>query len=271
MNIWGKILGFMFGWALLKLPGALIGLWIGHQFDKGLGRDFSRSGGFAGMFGDGGILQRQANYFYSLFAVMGHIAKSTGRVTEADIRLASALMDQMGLRGQPRQQAQRAFNEGKQAEFPLNSKLKELKQSCAGRHDLLQMFLEIQIQAALLDGQIQREEQAILEIIARELGFTQAALEQLMQMWQAEFRFRQQGGGSATNARQQLDNAYKILGISSDSDERSLKKRYRKLMTEYHPDKLVAKGLPEEAMALAKQKTQDIQAAYDLIRKSRQN
>lgn len=271
MSIWGKILGFIFGWMLLRFPGALIGLWLGHQFDKGLARDFSRTGGFSRIFAGGGGLQRQATYFYSLFSVMGHIAKSTGRVTEADIRQASALMDQMRLKGEPRQQAQHAFNEGKMAGFPLKSKLKELKEACFGRRELLQMFLEIQLQAALLDGEIQPEERAILQVIASELGFSQAQLQQLMQMWQAEFRFRQQGGaGSAESAQQQLDNAYAILGVAADIDDKQLKKQYRKLMTEHHPDKLVAKGLPEEAMTLAKQKTQDIQAAYDLIKKARQ-
>jgi len=272
MKIWGKILGFMFGWALMRLPGALIGLWIGHQFDKGLARDFSRTGGFSRIFNEGGGLRRQATYFYSLYSVMGHMAKSTGRVTEADIRLATALMDQMGLRGEPRKQAQRAFNEGKMAGFPLKSKLQELKAACYGRHDVLQMFLEIQIQAALLDGQIQQEERQILSIIASELGFSQTQLQQLMSMWQAEFRFRQQGGhASAVDIEQQLENAYKILGIAAGEDDKALKKRYRKLMSEHHPDKLVAKGLPEEAMTLAKQKTQDIQAAYDLIKRQRQN
>ena len=71
------------------------------------------------------------------------------------------------------------------------------------------------------------------------------------------------------NLRQQLANAYAVLGVKADTPDDELKKTYRKLMSQHHPDKLLAKGLPEEMMKLAKEKTQEIQTAYDLIKKSR--
>jgi DnaJ like chaperone protein len=66
-----------------------------------------------------------------------------------------------------------------------------------------------------------------------------------------------------------LDDAYKILGVKTADDDKSIKKAYRKLMSEHHPDKLVSKGLPKQALELAKNKTQDIQSAYELIKEKR--
>ena len=63
---------------------------------------------------------------------------------------------------------------------------------------------------------------------------------------------------------------YKIMGVPRDASQEDVKKAYRRLMNQHHPDKLVSKGLPEEMIKLANEKTQEIKEAYDLIKKSRQ-
>jgi DnaJ like chaperone protein len=176
MNIWGKILGFIFGFILLKLPGALLGLWIGHLFDRSMARPFSRAGGFGGLFHKADYSQ-QAFFFYATFSVMGHIAKADGRVSETEIRFASNLMDQLGLSDEARQEAQEAFREGKLGGFPLHQTLREFRQSCFGRHDVLRLFLELQIQFASCDHNLDENEQALLLEIAGELGFSTRELQ----------------------------------------------------------------------------------------------
>ena len=57
-----------------------------------------------------------------------------------------------------------------------------------------------------------------------------------------------------------------MLGVNENSSAQEVKKAYKKLMTQHHPDKLISKGLPPEMMDMAKSKAQDIQGAYDLIR-----
>lgn len=74
-------------------------------------------------------------------------------------------------------------------------------------------------------------------------------------------------GGSKRHKADQLVDAYKILDVSSDADGKTVKRAYRKLMNEHHPDKLMAKGLPPEMMNVAKEKSQEIQNAYDLIKR----
>lgn len=266
----GKVLGFCFGFLAGHLVGAFIGLWIGHMFDKGMAREFSQRGGFGGMFNqDRSSLTNHMLFLHCTYAVMGHIAKASGQVTQADIAIANSLMDRMGLTGERRKEMQDAHRDGRIAGFPLRQKLREFKEACFGRHDVMQVFLEIQLQAAFADGELHQREQRILYTIADELGFARSSLDQLFSMWQAEHRFRQHAHSKhQPNAQQQLAEAYQILGVAKDSDMGSVKKAYRKLMAQHHPDKLMAKGVPKEALELAKEKAQDIQAAYELIKKS---
>lgn len=273
MSFWGKILGFCFGAMLGNIVGALVGLWIGHLFDKGLTREFTQKGGFSGLFNqDKSQLTHQMVFLYTCYAVMGHIAKASGQVTQADIDVASTLMDRMGLRGERRREVQEAHREGRLAGFPLKEKLLLFKEASFGRHDVLQFFLEIQLQAAFADGELHAREQQILFTIADVLGFERASLKQLFTMWQAEQKFRSHAkSGRPQDQAQQLAEAYHLLGVQSSDDMAVIKKAYRKLMTQHHPDKLMAKGVPEEALKVAKEKTQDIQSAYELIRAARKS
>ena len=271
MRIWGKVLGFLFGFMLSRnLFGALIGVWIGHMFDRGRGFDFDGETG-----GKEDDIARQAAFFYTTFSVMGHVAKAKGQVTNHEIAFASAYMDKLKLSSDIRQQAQDAFREGKSTGFPLQERLRKFKRICGNRHDLRLMFLEIQIQVAFSDGDLDTKEREVLHTIAKLLGYSARQLDDLLEMIIASAAFNQQTGQSyrqfngdnaATNVGQ-LDNAYKILGVSKETSQKEIKKAYRKLMSQHHPDKLIAKGLPPAMMEAAKEKTQDIQAAYDLISK----
>jgi DnaJ like chaperone protein len=268
MYIWGKIIGFLFGFMLSKsFIGALLGAWFGHMFDRGRANDFSRTG-----VNPDDDITRQAAFFYTTFSVMGHMAKASGPVTQHEIAFASAYMDKLGLSGELRQQAQDAFREGKATGFPLTDRLRKFKRSCGNRADLLLLFLEIQIQVAYSDGELAKQEHALLHSIAKQLGYSASALDKLLGMIAAQTDFHQQRRRSqrqtsGADQKQQLNNAYKLLGVKQQDALRDIKKAYKKLMSQHHPDKLVAKGLPPEMMEVAKQKTQDIQAAYDLITK----
>ncbi len=138
--MWGKILGALFGMALAKWPGMLLGLLVGHWFDRSLRSSFENAGGFAALKRESA--DPQGLFMYSTFAVMGHLAKADGVVTQAHIEKANLFMQQLGLDSAQQQEAQGAFREGKAADFPLLPQLSQLKQAFRWRPDLLQMFLE---------------------------------------------------------------------------------------------------------------------------------
>jgi DnaJ like chaperone protein len=256
MRIWGKFFGLVIGFMFGRFVGAALGLWLGHLYDK--------RQGLAGVMGK--ARERQSLFFRTTFAVMGHVAKASGQVTAMDIRIATVLMDQLRLQGEARRDAQQAFRDGKQADFDLKGTLRDFRAITLGRSDLLQMFVEIQIQTALSDAELHPKELSILQTVAQELGFSHSQLDELLKRWQAEVKFHQSGNGRGQSS---VKDAYSVLGITASASDQELKRAYRKLMNEHHPDKLVAKGLPQEMMELAKTKAQDIQAAYDRVKSER--
>jgi DnaJ like chaperone protein len=256
MTWWGTLiggtLGFMFGGPI----GALLGAILGRNFGRGI------SGADRPSLFDAGHRERvQAAFFTATFSVMGHIAKADGRVTPAEISAAEAIMRRMQLDPDQRNAAIRLFNEGKKDDFPLHEVLTQFRHECHGRRVLLRMFLEIEIATAMADGRIHGDEKRILFTIGEALGFNRAAIEHL-------FGFI--GAGQApTRERHSLANAYRILGVDRSADDAEIKKAYRRLMNQHHPDKLIAKGLPEEMIKLATEKTREIKESYELIKANR--
>ena len=271
--MWGKVLGTFIGFATGKIFGAILGFFVGHWFDRKVRQNFERQGGFSRFVGMGSQADRQAIFFYATFSVMGHIAKSNGRVTEQHIQAANMLMKHMGLNSNQIKEAQQAFRDGKAADFDIKATLKDFRRSVFARREILQMYLEIQIQGAFSDGIIEPHERDLLFLVGKTLGFGQADVKALLSRWEAEFRFHQQqhrSGGSSqstANAKQAMEDAYKLLGVSPDASSAEIKKAYKKQMNQHHPDKLMSKGLPPEMLEMAKAKAQDIQAAYDLVKK----
>ncbi|MDN3699432.1 MULTISPECIES: co-chaperone DjlA [Vibrio] len=276
MQIFGKILGAFFGFLFGGPLGAMFGLFLGHQFDKA--RRLNQAGFRTAGFGSGpSQVERQNEFFKAAFSVMGHVAKAKGQVTREEIQLASTMMERMNLHGEQRKAAQDAFRDGKESDFPLDEVLQRVRVSTGGRFDLMQFFLELQISAAFADGQLDPSERSVLHKIAQGLGFSAEQLERRLHMQEAAFRFQQGGGQQGGHGQQgnwqqasqasQLADAYNVLGVSEDTEPKELKRAHRKLMNEHHPDKLMAKGLPPEMMNVAKEKAQEIQNAYDLIKK----
>ncbi|WP_435275807.1 co-chaperone DjlA [Psychrobium sp. nBUS_13] len=268
MKIWGKVLGFMFGFMFGKWAGAILGLYIGHRFDRSMSQDFSNQGGFTKFFMNKDSFANQAVFFHAVFSVYGHIAKASGQVTPQEISAASGLMDKMGLTGDKRKEAQAAFSEGKSNDFPLEETLKAFKKSSFGQRDILQLFLEVQLQAAFADGELHPKERTILHLVAKHLGFSSRDLERLLQQLDAQMKFHRQQASSSQSGPS-IKDAYDILGVSADADDNAVKKAWRKQMAQHHPDKLAAKGLPPEMLDIANQKAQDIQAAYEKIKAQR--
>ena len=286
MQYIGKIIGFFLGYQIFHgLFGGIFGAFLGHLADKKL---YELGSVRSSIFGKN--LTRQTLFTLTTFAVLGHLAKAKGRVTEEDIQNARNLMAHLNLDAKSQQEAQKAFTLGKEADFPLRNVIREFREACARRQDLLRFFIQVQITAAIQDGELDAQEQQVLFTIAEAMGMSRMQFEQMLGMIMAAQQFSRggfhqqysqqshysqgsysQGGYSGYQQSHQpsIDAAYKVLGVTANDDQNTVKRAYRKLMNENHPDKLAAKGLPDEMMELAKEKTQQIQAAYDLICKQK--
>jgi DnaJ like chaperone protein len=271
MSWLGKFLGGAFGFMLGGPLGAILGASLGHQFDIGMVSLESLE-----TFRPGNQHRVQMAFFTATFSVMGHIAKSDGRVSPEEITFANRIMDQMSISGEMRTTAVNLFQQGKNADFPLNDILAQFYSECHRRTDLIRMFLEIQIQEALADGAIDSKEERLLLHICGQLRVSHFDYERLKIRVQAQQRFNQgdyqyqyRHQQSTPKPQSSLRDAYEVLGLKPTASDDEVKKAYRRLMSQNHPDKLVAKGLPEEMMKIAKEKTQKITKAYEAIQQAR--
>jgi len=179
------------------------------------------------------------------------------------------LMSKMGLTAEHRREAIRLFKAGAEPGFNPDASFATFRQDCARSPNLTQMLLVYLINLAMADGALDQAEVNALTRIAEGLGFSRFAFEQILRMIQAQNRF---GGERAQQPRiDELAVAYEALGVSANASDADVKKAWRKLMSEYHPDKLMGQGMPADMVKEATERSQEIQAAYDLIKKSRKS
>jgi DnaJ like chaperone protein len=266
MSVIFKLLFAILGYKLLGIAGAIIAIFLALLFENA-----RRQGGSRFSFHFINTLRAQQAFFSATFEVMGCIAKADGRVSEREIQVAQMIMDQMGLVAASKQKAIDAFTRGKQPHFNLNQTLQGLKRTCHYAH-LLNLFIDMQIRAAYADGHLNEAKRTLLQQIASELGLSPidfAAHEAAMRGGSAghsyEGAYRTPGASTHFNT----DKAYAILGVSPSATDTEIKHAYRKLMSQNHPDKLMAKGLPQDMLKVATEKTQQIQKAYEQIKSMR--
>lgn len=283
--IWGKLLGGVFGFMIGGPLGLVIGGALGHKLDKGIESAAylpSPEGWGESEMPPGDADRIRLGFFSAAFSVMGHVAKADGRVDPSEIALAENVMSSMELSDELRDAAIKLFNEGKKEGFELRAVVLQFRQECQRRTNLYRMFLEIQIQAALADGVIRKEEHKVLLTIADVLGFSEFVFEQLVSLVSASMGIPAseayesgragRASGRSTAGRStgmSVRHAEQVLGVGADDDKASVKRAYRRLMSQHHPDKLIAKGLPEEMIRVATDKTQNIRKAYDKIKEAR--
>jgi len=257
MQRWtGKVVGGVLGMIALGPFGALLGLLLGHQLDESAAEPPVPAREDIG-----------EQFFRITFRVMGHLAKSDGRVSEREIAAARAVMSELNLSAAQVHIAIECFTAGKDRGFDLDSDLALLRQACAGRPDLLHIFLEIQVRAAIAGNDLDGPVGALLGRVAYQLGISRIELASI----EAALRIRR---GSFTreptrDAARQLGEAYRVLETVATASDEEVVKAYRRQLSRHHPDKLKANGLPDSMIEHAKERTQQIIEAYELIREQR--
>jgi DnaJ like chaperone protein len=271
----GKFFGAVIGLMITRTVwGAVMGALIGHLFDQ------------SGVLGtaSGAAHAPHANptgsisdvFFRITFELMGHVAKSDGRVTEAEIEAARGLMHELGLGPREISIAIDCYRAGKSTAYDAELGVERLREACGQRYDLLRAFMELQLRAALAGNGISPPARAMLTRVAGRLGMSGlefAYMEASMRVRAANAPHWTHGAsaGAGRNAAGagSLAECYAELEIDADITDQEVTKAYRRQMSRHHPDKLVANGLPESMAQMAKEKTQRIQEAYEGIRAAR--
>jgi len=253
-----KLIGFIAGYYFLEFVGALLGLIVGSFIDR------------IRVYGSGGMnpLQnalRQTVFLETVFVSMGKLAKVDGHISQQEIAHVEQFMQKLNMTAQHREQAIKLFKQGADPAFEIYPAYQRFMSVCGHTRNLKEVLLAYLIVMALSDGRIHVAEHALLTDIAGYLGYGPAAFKRMLEMVLNQTHFSTEQAGSATA----LDDAYKALGVASDSSDAEIKRAYRKLMSQYHPDKLMGQGVPEDMIAMATEQAKEIQLAHDLIKKSR--
>jgi len=261
---WGKIVGAVVGLATGRPWLALIGLVVGHQFDRGFADRFTK---FGPEVSNGRLEQLSALYVQTLFQTIGHLAKADGRVSESEIRASRALMHRLGLGPVEVRQAMAWFEAGKTPSFPLRSSLRELRAKGARKAESRALFLRLLMEVALSKAALHQRERTILWTVCTELDIGRVELAQLEAMLRAQRGFRRSAAGSAD--AQRVDAAYTTLGMEKSASNAEIKTAYRRLMNKNHPDKLASANPDAAAIAEAERRTREVRSAYEMLKARR--
>jgi DnaJ like chaperone protein len=258
----GKVIGGLIGLSTGGILGLIFGVFIGHMFDRGLNNALHA--------GSPENVERVKNSFFeTTFLLAGYLAKIDGQVSRSEIDLTENFIAQMGLSGDQRERAIELFRQGAVVGFDIEPVVTDFLKICGPRRKLQQTLLVFLIALATVDKGIEPSEHAALIRIASLMGLSAAQLELMLRMARAQEHFQQDG--SVPASEHSLEDAYSALGVSKNIGDKDLKRAYRKLMSQNHPDKLIAKGVPENMIKVATARSQDIQAAYEMIKKTRPN
>lgn len=268
MSVVGKVVGGILGLLLFHNPfGLLIGVILGHLYDGAAERMRPPPLG--------------SGFIEPLFAYAGALAKSDGRVSEPEIAAAEALMARLRLDPAQRRAAMERFTAGKQPDFNNTGAIAELKSWCRGQRDRAFIVLDLLLDLVYAEGVVVEPKLVLVRKLCQALGVSETELVALSAMkgygpaWRHAQHTRGQyrpGGGWNNSAsppprRPSEVDPYAVLGIASSANESEIKRAYRKLMSQHHPDKLG--DVPDEVKRRSEARSIEINAAYERIRNER--
>ena len=264
----GSLIGSFIGYA----KGGIFGLFLGGFVGSWLQTWISEN-----LFGNPSKKTRiQQAYFEALFICIGKLAKVDGIITQGEIHKCELIMQKMRLGPDQRKRAIQYFNQGKSTNFDISGSINRFTNASGRSFAIRQMFIEMLVEVASAENRINLAEWKLLLRICEQLRFPQQLFIALVRMRGFNVHSKYTYSGSQNSdqyqwspPKQQKTNAYQVLGVSETANKKEIRRAYKKLMSSHHPDKLIAKGLPPEMIEIAKNKTQDIQVAWESIKTSR--
>lgn len=242
MNWFGKLVGGTIGFIVGGPLGAAGGAYLGHKLLDS-GETLSRRE------------EIQANYFVALFSMLGKMAKADGVVSQEEVKAVDdIIINTMRLGSEQRKFAIKIFNEAKESAYTFESFANNFYQMNASQPNMLFTMLNMLFEVAEADGKLHPGEEELLLKAKNIFRISDADYENL--------KTRHFPHATA-------EKHYAVLNCTPNSSNAEIKSSYRKLVQEFHPDKIANKGFPDEFRDYAKEKFQEIQDAYDYLKASR--
>ncbi len=252
MAIMGKALGAGLGFFLGGPIGAILGGVLGHAWDADNSRNRYRQENDVWPEVED-TFDRQVLFYTGLASLAAKMAKADGRVTRDEIEAFDSFLSfDLGLSAEERRNVARIFNEAKNSPEEAAAIALQFKQLIGYQHEVLDMMLELLFKIALADGELHPNEENFLRQVATVFGFNRMQFENIRALYVRED-----------------DRPYKVLGVERGASAEEIRQAYHKLVREYHPDRLQAKGVPEDFLKIANEKMAEINSAYDQIKRER--
>lgn len=243
MSWMGKILGGGLGFVIGGPIGAVLGVAIGHTAFDSSGRGLAFTG----------LEQKQSIYFAAVFSMLGKLAKADGTVSQHEIDIIEQVMRQkFRLTPQARKLAIDIFNAAKDSPEPFENFARQLHQEFGGSREIMASVTDLLMVVAYADGELHDAERELIEAAVRIFGIEN-------EYEQIRSRFR--------GMPDDIERYYEMLGCERGDDFDTVKKKYRKLAMEYHPDRIQAKGMAPEFASAAEERFKEIQNAWDMVEK----
>lgn len=240
MSIWGKILGGAAGLALGGPLGALIGVAAGHAADAIYDRHSGRASDAT----------KQIAFTTAVIVLGAKMAKADGVVTRDEV---DAFKQVFRIPPEDVKAVGRLFDQAKKDARGYEPYARQMARLFRDDPAVLEQLLDALFHIAKADDQYHPAEQAFLEHVAELFGFDKTTFRRIQ----------------AKHTIAPANDPYAILGVQPDASDEEVKRAYRKLVREHHPDTLVAQGLPKEFIDQANEELAKINIAYDTIEKER--
>ena len=251
----GKVVGGTIGFAIGGPIGAIAGAAFGHTLDKKEQRYLS-SGSIGSNQGLGRLSnneEAQLTFFIAAFSMLAKISKADGRVSEIEISSVEEFMQRdLNLDNESKTTARNIFREAVNSNEHFNAFAVQFYGVFRTQPRLIELMMDMLLRVSTADGTISSEEEVLLFSAARIFNISDSAYSNFKKRYVKE-----------------TNKYYALLNCDENATDQEIKKQYRKLVTEYHPDKIASKGLPEEFVKFANDQFIKIQEAYDYVKKER--
>jgi DnaJ like chaperone protein len=262
MGLLGTLIGGSLGFVMGGPLGAIIGGAIGSNIGEGTRGPRVHPGarvngqGYGRRTGVGfNPLEAQQTFMIAMISLAAKVAKADGSVSEAEIRsFDKFLKDQLGMGSEERRVAARIFNEARDSHIPAEEFARQLRQLLGHQPARMRDLISLLMSIAMADGHFHESEERLIRTIAREMGLSDHDYEEAAAMF---------------SPRASIGTSYTVLGVTSGATDDEIKKAYRKLAKEYHPDVVANKGMGEDFQKFAAEKMRAINSAYDAVKEAR--